>query len=250
MSWRQMIGGSIASVRAAISALDAAIMPRCCVFCGTECDSSETFCCRGCCADLPWIENRCDRCARPVATPLAAGVDCAECQRRPPPFVAAAAPLTYTFPVDAALKAIKFRRRLDYVPAFSPMLIASLTSLSHDIDALLPVPLHWRRHAIRGFNQAIELCKPIAKQTGFAIIPNVRRTRATPYQSGLHAAERRRNLDAAFAVRGAIDARHVLIVDDVITTGETCRQLAEVVLDAGADKVSVVAVARAAARRM
>ena len=242
-----IIGAGVTAMQAAIRSLDTAIMPRCCAFCGTECDTSEAFCCHGCFVDLPWLETRCDRCAQPVVTQLPTGLHCAQCQLKPPPFIAAAAPLIYTFPVDAAIKAMKFRRRLDYVPAFSAMLYASLTDLPHDVDALLPVPLHWRRQAMRGFNQAHELCKPLSRQSGLKIIPNVRRSRATLYQSGLHAAERRRNLRAAFTVYGAIDAQHVLIVDDVITTGETCRQLATVVLQAGACKVSVLAVARATA---
>jgi predicted amidophosphoribosyltransferase len=69
--------------------------------------------------------------------------------------------------------------------------------------------------------------------------------RATPYQSGLSARERRSNLRKAFAVRGMITARHVLIVDDVITTGETCRQLAAVLRAHGVEKVSALAIARA-----
>lgn len=228
-----------------VRAFDAAIMPRRCVFCGTVCEPNEAYCCCGCAAELPWVENRCTRCAGPLAPPVRDGVDCADCQQRPPPFVAAATPLRYTFPIDAAIKAMKFQRRLYYVQAFSPMLAQTMARLPQDIDALLPVPLHWRRHAIRGFNQAAELCKPLQKLTGLPILANVTRIRPTPYQSGLDADERRRNLCAAFAIQGSVIARHVLIVDDVITTGETCRQLASVVLAAGAEKVSVLAIARA-----
>jgi len=110
---------------------------------------------------------------------------------------------------------------------------------------LLPVPLHWRRHGIRGFNQAAEICALLKKATGLPTIRNVRRRRATPYQSGLSARERRRNLRRAFAVHGTVTARHVLIVDDVITTGETCRQLAAVLRVHGVEKISVLAIARA-----
>ncbi len=180
--------------------------------------------CEACLSDLPWQR--------------------AACKSDMSPFVAAVAPLEYSFPVNAALKALKFKRRLDYVPAFAELLRRMLSELPDDIDALLPVPLHWRRHVMRGFNQAVELCEPLRKQTGLPVVPGIKRVRPTSKQSGLDAIERRRNLQHAFAAGDPVDRRHVLIIDDVITTGETCRQLAKVVLAAGAEKVSVLAVAR------
>ena len=208
-----------------LSRIEEILMPRRCVFCGTRCKPFEPHICEDCWSDLPW--NR-------VAY-----------QPDVPPFVAAVAPLAYSFPVDAALKALKFRRRLDYVPAFAELLRRMFCQLPDDIDALLLVPLHWRRHAMRGFNQAAELCEPIREQTGLPVLTSIKRIKPTPKQSGLDAIERRRNLQHAFVAIGPVEMRHVLIVDDVITTGETCRQLANVVLAAGAEKVSVLAVARA-----
>jgi ComF family protein len=201
--------------------------------------------CEGCLAELPWIENACARCANPVVARLPGDIHCAACQLNPLPFEAAVAPLAYAFPVDAAIKSLKFRRKLFYVPAFAHVLVESMQRLPDGVDALLPVPLHWRRQALRGFNQATELTKPIGRMTGIRLLKNVIRSRATPFQSGLAAEYRQRNLRGAFSVRGAVGARHVLIVDDVITTGETCRQLANVLLDAGVEKVSVLAIARA-----
>lgn len=226
--------------------IEDAIVPNACVFCGTWLQMNQAPVCSGCHADLPWIGLQCARCARPVATRLPDGVHCAPCQLDPPPFVSAVVPLLYTFPIDVAIKAMKFRRRLYYLPAFTAILAASLPEMPDEIDALLPVPLHWQRQTRRGFNQAAELAKPLAVRLGVPIIRNVLRIRPTTYQSGLDAHERRHNLRAAFSARGDIVARHALIVDDVITTGETCRQLAQVVLDAGAEKVSVLAIARAA----
>jgi ComF family protein len=176
---------------------------------------------------------------------LSEDICCASCQQEPPPFTSAVAALRYSFPVDAAIKAMKFRRKLCYVPAFVHLLMMSADKLPAGIDALLPVPLHWRRQALRGFNQAAELCGPLRRQTGIEQINNVVRRRPTPYQSGLAARLRRTNLRRAFAMRGKVRARHVLIVDDVITTGETCRELARVLRDAGVEKVSVLAIARA-----
>ena len=160
-------------------------------------------------------------------------------------FEASIAMLHYSFPIDVAIKAMKFRRKLFYAPAFAETLAVARPLLPPDIDAVLPVPLHWRRKAIRGFNQATELARPVAKSLGVPLARNVRRTRSTPFQSGLDAAERARNLRSAFVVTRPGSCGHVLIIDDVVTTGATTRALARRLLASGATKVSVLAVARA-----
>lgn len=202
-----------------------ALMPPRCVFCGTRTTRCEGLICSGCDDDLPRIESP----PPPSSSPFACVI----------------APVAYEFPVDAAVKALKFRRRLYIAPALAQLLRQAAIGLPDDIDAILPVPLHWRRKFLRGFNQARELALPLARQLGVPLVETVSRKRATPSQSGLHARERARNLRAAFAVRGALRYRHVLIVDDVITTGATTRELGKVVLQAGAERVSVLAVARA-----
>lgn len=225
--------------------LEQAVMPNACVFCGAKRGLDELAVCPPCHKDLPWNDRACRRCANPLVADLPVGVACAACQKSPPPFEHTYAPLLYEFPVDAAIKAMKFRRQLFYVPAFGDLLVQAICKMSDDVDALLPVPLHWRRHAVRGFNQASELANVVSRKTGLPVVRNVTRKRATPYQSGLAAAHRQRNLHAAFVVRSVLQGRHILIVDDVITTGETCRQLALTLLDAGAKRVSVLAIARA-----
>jgi ComF family protein len=194
-------------------AFDDAVMPLRCVFCGTRTREPERHVCEGCSNDLPYIES----------PPPGAGS----------PFEFDIAPLAYAFPVDAAIKALKFGRKFYYVPAFAELLCAASSMLPTDIDAVLPVPLHWRRQWFRGFNQALEIGKPVAKHLG------------VPTQSGLNAHERARNLRFAFVVRGVLPYRHILIVDDVITTGTTMRQVAAILHDAGVRKISALAVARA-----
>jgi ComF family protein len=226
-------------------AAEFAVMPRCCAFCGAARRHYETAICAGCAGDLPWIPVQCPGCARPLAAQPAAGVVCAGCQRRAMPFDSAVAPLAFEFPVDAAIRRFKFQRKLHYAEAFGEILRGAAAKLPGDVDALLPVPLHWARHGIRGFNQAVEICRPLRRATGLPVIRNVARLRRTPYQSGLGARERRRNLAGAFAVRGRVAADHVVLVDDVITTGETCSQLARELLASGVRRVSVLAIARA-----
>ncbi len=221
-------------------------MPNSCVFCGGRLDLDAAPVCDGCYSDLPWIAHSCSRCGCPVAAPLPDGIPCGRCQIAPLPFEVVVTPLHYRFPVDAAIKAFKFHRKLHYGSALASILVDAVPTLPAGIDGLLPVPLHWRRQAMRGFNQARELCAPVQRLLDAHIVEGVGRTRPTPSQSGLDSGARQRNLRTAFRAQGRIAARHVLIVDDVVTTGATCRQLATVLLDAGVGQVSVLAVARAA----
>ena len=245
MSWSHVGARGLAVLSNASRALQEAALPNSCAFCGTRLPVTAAPVCAACDRDLPRIADACSRCGVPLVTAEAGAASCADCQRASPPFVTTVAPLSYTFPVDAAIRALKFQRKLCYAAALGDVLLRSMQQLPRDIEALLPVPLHWRRQALRGFNQATELCRPLCRQAGFSVLHQVVRCRATPYQSGLDAQRRQRNLTAAFRVRGNIRARHVLIVDDVITTGATCRELARVLLDAGVMQVSVLAVARA-----
>ncbi|MEA2552836.1 MAG: hypothetical protein QOJ65_1012 [Fimbriimonadaceae bacterium] len=101
-----------------------------------------------------------------------------------------------------------------------------------------PVPIHWRRRASRGFNQAELLCGSFPR-------PSVRkdlliRTRPTSPQAGLSADQRRRNLTGAFRVQGRVDGQRILLVDDVLTTGQTGRECGRVLLEAGAIEVGLV----------
>ena len=219
-------------------------MPACCAFCGVVCESFETGVCHGCANDLPWNDNACPRCAEAQTTPLADGLACANCQATPPPFTTAVAILRYAFPVDAAIKSFKFRRRLEYAPAFGALMASALIVLPADVDSIVPVPLHWRRHALRGFNQAEELSRELQQRYELPIVRIARRTRATPPQSGLDAKTRRRNLRGAFSISRRTTLKHPLIVDDVITTGATCIELANALLHSGAADVSVLALAR------
>jgi ComF family protein len=215
------------------------LLLRYCVLCGVR--LAQGHFCKHCFADLPWIRSACERCGQPVES---ASI-CADCQARMPAFHKAAAPLVYDFPVDRALKALKFKRQLFHAPAFGELLLAPFMEVLPDVDALLPVPLHRRRHASRGFNQATELCKPLGRLSRLPVLRNVRRVKYTAPQTGLDAQERHRNMKSAFRICGPIRYRHPLVVDDVMTTGETCNQLARALLEAGAEKVSVLTVARA-----
>jgi ComF family protein len=217
------------------------VFPPMCVFCSTPCRSKP--CCQRCEALLPANTIACRRCASPLAA--ATDSDCARCQLRPPTFSAALAPLKYEFPIDMAIKSLKFRRKLFYLPLFGELMLTEIGLRFAAADSLVAVPLHRWRQALRGFNQALELASYISRHTGLPIARNIRRVRATETQSGLSAHQRRQNLQDAFRVSGRLAARRPLIVDDVMTTGETCNQLAGTLLSAGAERVYVLTIARA-----
>jgi ComF family protein len=229
--------------------VDDALMPRRCAFCAVRSRAGEGGICHGCRDDLPWLLYACESCARPLSTPLPAGVHCAACQVSPLPVEKTIAPLLWAFPVDAGLKALKFRRQLYYGTALGEILVEAAERLPADVDALLPVPLHWRRMMLRGFNQATELCRPLRRALSLPVLRGVVRRRATAYQSGLTSRQREQNLRDAFVVKRPPASRHVLIVDDVITTGATTRHLALALQKSGVEQISVLAVARAATVR-
>jgi ComF family protein len=202
-----------------------ALAPLSCVFCGVASVEHEKSICRACYQDLPWNEPR--------ISPTPGILECS------------IAVLHYSFPVDAAIRAFKFDRKLYYAPAFGELLCSSIELLPSDIDAVLPVPLHWRRKATRGFNQASEIAKPVARRLQLPLLRGVRRHKATPFQSGLAAKDRARNLRGAFETTRRLSQTHVLIVDDVLTTGATIQALAKALLRGGVGKVSSLTVARA-----
>ncbi len=219
------------------------LLPACCVFCGET--LVDGFVCEGCHADLPWIACCCERCGTPLATPLPVGVICGNCQQRPPPFHFTIAPLHYDFPLDAAIKALKFERRLYLAPALASLALPRLAACVHHFDALVPVPLHRWRQATRGFNQAQELAKYLHRCTALPIRDCVARMRPTEPQSGLDAATRKSNMSGAFEMIAAPRCQRALIIDDVMTTGETCRALASTLLAGGVEYVGVLTIAHA-----
>lgn len=227
-----------------IGALIALGLPTVCVFCAQPVHGGRL--CAGCRKDLPALGPVCPLCSEPL--PISAPIDlcCGRCQQRPPPWSKCRAALPYEWPVDTALKALKFSAQLAYAAAFAEIMLPILKSEFAAVDALVPVPLHRWRQALRGFNQAQEICRLLARLTALPIETAPRRVRATAAQSGLGRAARRRNLRAAFALAAPLKCQYPVLIDDVMTTGETCWQLSLLLRANGAKQVGVLTVARAA----
>jgi len=195
--------------------------------------------CPGCRGDLPRIPTPCPECGEPGHGPER----CPACHRDPP-IAPIRAACRYAWPVDRLIHAMKFHRDLVAARGLGEVLAEAVAEQS--ADALIPVPLHRQRLAERGFNQALELARPVTKATGAALWPHhAVRQRATAAQSGLDARARQANIQGAFRIRRPVAGARIAIVDDVVTTGGTTGELARALLEAGAATVTVWAVARA-----
>jgi ComF family protein len=111
-------------------------------------------------------------------------------------------------------------------------------------DVVVPVPLHWWKRWQRGFNQAELLAREVARRWQAPLLSVLRRKKYTAAQAGLTNAQRRRNAAGAFAVHGRLDGKHVLLVDDVLTTGATASACARALKRAGAARVTLLTLAR------
>lgn len=218
------------------------LYPGACLLCGSPI-AGETGFCDDCRCELPYNRSCCPSCALPMRD--SGGLPCGRCSRHPPPFSRSQVPLLYQPPLNRLIGDFKFRRKLHLAVPLSRLLLDHLPGGQPLPDAILPVPLHPRRLRERGFNQALELARILAGELGLALDwRSCRRVRATPPQSGLDRQMRRRNLRAAFQADATVSGRYIAILDDVITTGATVTAVSLALLQAGAARVDVWALAR------
>jgi len=217
------------------------LCPPRCLACG-EAASRGTDLCAACTAALPWNGPACGRCALPL--PVAADA-CGACLRRPPPLHATHAAFRYAAPVDRLLPRFKFHRDLAAGRMLADAMALRFSTLPRP-DALLAVPLHRARLRRRGYDQALELARPLADALAVPLLVGALvRARATAPQSELDAAARRRNLRGAFGVdRSVVLPAHVVLVDDVMTTGATLHAAATTLRRAGVARVEAWVCAR------
>ncbi len=231
-----------AKVDSWLDRLGLALLPARCLVCG-EAGAAERDLCAACTDALPWNRIACPRCAIPLP---AAAPACGRCLKKPPPFDAAHAAFAYGFPLDRLLPRFKFHGDL----ATGRLLAALMQGALRDVErpgALVPVPLSSARLRERGYDQALELAKPLARALGLPLRDDLlRRLRHTAAQSELGALARHRNVRGAFAVcAGAPLPRHVTLIDDVMTTGATLSECAKALRRAGVARVDAWVVARA-----
>jgi ComF family protein len=217
----------------------AVFSPRC-LLCG-ESGAEGRDLCLACAEALPWNHSACLRCALPLPAPGT----CGACLQRPPPLTETHAAFVYGFPLDRLVPRFKFHNDLAAGRLLSELMLQGASALSKP-SALVPVPLHGSRLRRRGYDQAQELAKSLARALQVPLLSELLvRTRATAPQSELDAGARQRNLRRAFEVRaGAALPEHVTLIDDVMTTGATLEAAAKSLRRAGVARVDAWVCAR------
>jgi ComF family protein len=189
----------------------------------------------------------CARCGAPFAVDYGPDAECAACIADPPSFDRARAAVVYDDACHPLIVGFKHADRTDLAPLLAGWLARAGAGLVTSASILAPVPLHPRRLFARRFNQSALLAQRLAAATGAAFAPELlRRLKPTPSQKGLSADQRRRNLAGAIGARGELAAgSHVVIIDDVMTTGATLSACARAARQAGAGRVDALVLARA-----
>jgi len=221
------------------------LLPSSCVLCGRAGRLGQDLC-ADCASELPYLKAACHRCAIPLPQ---AGV-CGQCQQKPHCFDNVWAAFDYQPPVDHLIQSLKFNSKLHSARLLGELMAERVTVAGVGLpELLLPVPLHVSRLRQRGFNQALELARPLAREFDLPLKPGLcRRLRPTVAQTGLDAKARRRNLKGVFEVVAEPGVSHIAIVDDVMTTGSTAEMMARALKNAGVARVDVWVCARAALR--
>lgn len=194
-------------------------------------------------------EPCCACCGLPFGFEVGPGALCGACMASPPPFDRARAAFHYDDEARRLVTRLKYGDRLDLVPTLARMAARAGEALLREADVLVPVPLHPFRLWQRRFNQSAEMARLLAQWTSKPFEPGLlRRVRRTRPQAGLSALQRQDNVRGAFQVplrsRASLAGRHVLLVDDVFTTGATLTAATRALRTGGARSVDVLTLAR------
>jgi len=242
-----------------------------CFFCETKIPALNNGLCNACLDDFPINRHACERCGINLPhTIYSAGKTpqigssqtdisltntahtktylCGDCIATPPAWHTLTALCQYEYPASNMIQALKYNAKFNNAKLLASMFIAELRSMPQLPlpQCLLPVPLHPVRQQQRGFNQAIELARPIARTLGIPLdIHSCIRRADTPSQANLDKLTRLINLQDAFTLKRSLSYKHVTIFDDVVTTGSTVRSLCKLLHNAGVERVDVWCIARA-----
>ena len=217
-----------------------ALLPQDCLLCASPAGRRQL--CAACSAKLPRLSAElCPVCALPS---LGAGI-CGACQAHKPYFDATVAAFQYAFPVDRLVQALKYRHHLTLAAWFAEaMLERGPPPGRHDL--LLALPLAHSRLAERGYNQALEIARPLARELGLPLATAAcKRAKDGPPQASLPWAERQKNVRGVFECCQDLRGKSVIVVDDVMTTGATLNEFARTLKKHGAVRVTNWVVARA-----
>ena len=225
-----------------------ALLPPACNLCGYATRRSLNIC-SACQKDLPILSHTCPQCAQYLLQTGTKDYTCGACQSHPPPFDRTLALFPYVAPIIQLIIALKFQHQLSHAKLFGELLADKIQTFWYQHqplpDVILPIPLHAKCLRERGFNQAVEIARPLAKTLSLPLdLHGVQRVKHTAAQSGLLADDRKRNIANAFAARRDYRGLTVAVVDDVITTGHTMTEFCRLLKQNGAKKIDVWCCAR------
>lgn len=221
--------------------------PHTCVLCAERSTQTRDLCVP-CEKELPWTSLACKQCGLRLPASTTADV-CGQCQVSPPAFNYVYALCDYEDPIDRMITAAKFNHQLVYTRLLGELLAQKAQQSWYKQqplpELLLPVPLHAQRLRERGYNQSLEIAKTAAKKLNLPIGKHYcRRVKATAPQSSLAHNERDKNVEKAFILHKPLPAKHVAIIDDIITTGHTADEMSKTLRQAGVERIDIWCCAR------
>ena len=225
------------------------LFPPVCAGCRRQVSQPGTLC-GACWPKLKFLERPwCEVMGTPFSHDMGEGFLSADAIANPPPFGRARAAVSYSGVARQMVQGLKYRDRTDLAPWMARWMLRAGSEIIPDADIVVPVPLHWRRFFFRRFNQSAELARAVARLTGKHFEPSaVRRVKVTRQQVGLGQREREDNVRGAFRVPSEteinVSGRHVLLVDDMYTTGAMVSAVTRALRKAGAANVDVLTFAR------
>lgn len=240
MNGRPYLGPLSNRLAGALGSILDNVLPQACFLCAQP--TGGDLLCSACAVELPVLPlGACPVCALPTGD----GQVCGRCQRHPPAFDRTVAEFLYDFPIGEMVQGLKYGHRLQVAAFFADALATKLAGSAALPDLLLPMPLHTARLQARGFNQAAEIARPLARRLGRPVdLAALVRDLDTPPQVGLPFKARAANVRGAFRCLKSVDGLRVAVVDDVLTTGATLHEVARCLKARGAAWVENWVVAR------
>lgn len=219
--------------------IDSLFPPECLICAAME--DVENGVCNNCKNQMKVVpEPVCDICGRPVGT---SGI-CLTCLDSTPDFEKIVTAFTFDGKTREAVHAFKYHGKTGLKKYFGRLIQQSIIKADLKPDVITFIPMHWTRLLVRGYNQSALIARELAKLTGiradFDVLVKIRNTKT---QAGMDRKSRRKNIKGSFLAKG-VKGLSVLVVDDVITTGETAGAAARALKDAGADKVFIAGIGR------
>lgn len=227
------------------------LLPPACAGCRGPLPPGDARICEGCATRLrPLPHPRCPRCHAPRGTGLPRERPCPECAEWPEALAGARSAVVLASPADALVYGLKYDGWPELAEPMARRMVAALGPVDvPDGAVVVPVPTTPERARERGYNQAELLARQVAGLLERPLVPALQRRPGGGTQVALHRSERRSNVVGAFSALDAqverIRGRPVLVVDDVLTTGATASEVAEVLAEAGVPVVHLVTFARA-----